>query len=97
MKVFNPVVQIEGKGLFSSDCIIYTRYRPFDIDHSYVMHSFILKGDDPPICILCDELVTLDHILLYCSGLIDVRETFFTANSVKVLQNVPLDCIFMYL
>ena len=42
--------------------------------HSFVTHSFLLKGEEPPVCIRCDELLTAEHILLTCSDLIEIRE-----------------------
>ena len=34
------------------------------IDHSFIAHSFLLKGEEPLMCIGCDELLTIVHILL---------------------------------
>ena len=39
---------------------------------------FLLKGEEPPMCIGCDELLTIEHILLTCSDLIEIRESHFT-------------------
>ena len=36
-------------------------------------HSFLLKGEEPPVCIPCDDLLTIEHMLLFCSDLIDMR------------------------
>ena len=33
------------------------------------------------MCIGCDELLTIEHILLTCSDLIEIRESHFTAQS----------------
>ena len=43
--------------------------------HSFITHSFLLKGEEPPMCIGCDELLTIEHILLTCSDLIKIRVT----------------------
>ena len=32
------------------------------IGHSYVTHSFLLKGEEPPACIPCDELLAIEHM-----------------------------------
>ena len=37
------------------------------------------------MCIGRDELLTIDHILLTCSDLIEIRESHFTAESLRVL------------
>ena len=37
------------------------------------------------MCIGRDELLTIDRILLTCSNLIEIRESHFTAESLRVL------------
>ena len=37
------------------------------IGHSFITHSFLLKGEELPMCIGCDELLTIEHILLTTS------------------------------
>ena len=37
------------------------------IGHSFITHSFLLKGEEPPMCIGCDEVLTTEHILLTCA------------------------------
>ena len=37
------------------------------------------------MCIGRDELLTIDRILLTCSDLIEIRESHFTAESLRVL------------
>ena len=39
------------------------------IGHSFFTHSFLLKGEEPPMCIGCDKRLTLEHILLSLFGL----------------------------
>ena len=34
------------------------------IRHSFFTLSFLLKGEEPPMCIGCDERLTIEHILL---------------------------------
>ena len=36
------------------------------IGHSFITHSFLLKGEEPPVCIGCDKRLTIEHILLPC-------------------------------
>ena len=56
------------------------------IGHSFVTHSFLLKGEEPPMCIgfFC-ELLTIEHILLSCSDCIEIRKSHFTAQSLRML------------
>ena len=39
------------------------------IGYSYITHSFLLKGEEPPMYIGCDEVLTIEHMLLTCSDL----------------------------
>ena len=48
------------------------------IGHSFITHSFLLKGEEPPVCIGCDKRLTVEHILLTCSDFIDIREPFYS-------------------
>ena len=41
------------------------------IGHSFITHSFLLKGEEPPMCIGCDKRLTKERILLACSDFIE--------------------------
>jgi len=56
------------------------------IGHSFITHSFSLKGEEPPMCVGGDELLTVEHILFTCSDLIEIRESQFTAQSLCVVS-----------
>ena len=43
------------------------------IGHSFITHSFLLKGEQLSMCIGCDERLTIEHILLNCSDFIETR------------------------
>ena len=49
------------------------------IGHSFIAHSFSLKGEEPPMCIGCDQHLTREHILLTSSDFIEMSESHFTA------------------
>ena len=55
------------------------------IGHSFSTHSFLMKGEEPPVCIVCDERLTIKHILLTCSDFTDTRESCFTSQSLHFL------------
>ena len=55
------------------------------IGHSFITHSFLLTSEEPPMCIGCDECLTIEHILLTCSDFIEIRESHFTAKSLRML------------
>ena len=40
--------------------VILARLR---IGHSYITHSYLLKGEEQPECISCNGLLTIEHIL----------------------------------
>ena len=65
------------------------------IGHSFITHSFLLKGEERPMCIGCDKRLTIEHILLTCSDFIEIRESHFTAQSLCMLfQDVSPEKIF---
>ena len=47
------------------------------IGHSFITHSFLLKGEEPPMYIGCDKHLTIEHILLTCSDFIEIREPLY--------------------
>ena len=50
------------------------------IGHFFIItHSFLLKGEEPPMCIGCNQHLTIEHILRTCSDFIEMRESHFTA------------------
>ena len=42
------------------------------IGQSHAIHLFLLKGEEPPFCVCCNKPLSLEHILLFCSDLIDI-------------------------
>ena len=52
---------------------------------SFITHSFLLKGEELPMCIRCDKRLTVEYILLTCSDFIEIRESHFTAKSLRML------------
>ena len=50
------------------------------------------------MCFGCDQHLTIKHILLTCSDFIEMRESHFTAQSLRVLfQDISLEKIFNFL
>ena len=62
-----------------------------------VLYSlFFTEG--PVKRIACDERLTIEHILLTCSGFVKIRESHFTAQSLHVLfREILLEKIFRFL
>ena len=69
------------------------------IGHSYLTHSFLLKEEEEkPVCIGCDENLTIEHILLHCWDFYDIRRKHYSAENLKVLfRDIPPDKIFDFL
>ena len=50
------------------------------------------------MCIGCDEHLTIEHVLLTCSDLTEIRESHFTAQSLHVLfQDISHEKSFNFL
>ena len=66
--------------------------------HSFLTHSFLLKGEEPPVCIGGDKRLTIEHNLLTCSDFIETRESHFTAKSLRMLfKDISSQKIFNFL
>ena len=77
------------------DEVVLTRFR---VGHTHLTHSFIFKQEDRPMCFVCDEVLSVKHILLHCADLIEIRHRHFTLDSMKRLfRDVPPDVIFNFL
>ena len=37
------------------------------IGHSYLTHFFILRKEEAPVCVACDAVITVKHILIECA------------------------------
>ena len=60
--------------------------------------SIVTVMYEPPMYIECDELLTIEHILLACSDLIEIRESHSTAQSLCVLfQEISPEKVFNFL
>ena len=55
------------------------------IGHTFITHSFLLKGEDWPLCIPCQEPVSVKHFLLDCTDFRIIRSRFYRVNSLKEL------------
>ena len=74
-----PLTQYKRK-----ECVVLRRCR---MGHTYLTHSFLLKGEDPPQCISCQCPLTIQHILLECVEFALVRDTFYSVSSMFDLFN----------
>ena len=68
------------------------------IGHTYLTHRHRLAGEAEPICIGCDEPLTVEHILVKCWDFYEIRRKHYSVENFKVLfRDVPPDKIFDFL
>ena len=55
------------------------------IGHTRLTHTYIVKNEQPPRCDLCDEQLTVKHILIECNHLTPTRNRFYRARNMRDL------------
>ena len=58
--------------------VVLTRLR---IGHTRLTHTYLLKREDQPFCIRCNEPFTVKHFLIDCIEFSQVRRQFFQTNT----------------
>ena len=59
------------------------------IGHSYLTHSFILRKEESPVCVTCGAVITVKHILIECTELLEIRKKYFEERSLySLFRNV---------
>ena len=75
--------------------IILARLR---IGHSHITHSYLLKGEEEPQCILCNAPLSINHILVDCVDLAPTRQRYFQVDSLTTLfDTVKFESVFGFL
>ena len=59
----------------------------YTVGRTSLTHAFLLKGEDPTLCMFCRIPLTVKHILLDCPGLNTSRMLFYEVISVKDIFN----------
>ena len=68
------------------------------IGHSYLTHSFILRKEEAPVCVACDAVITVKHILVEYADLLEIGKKNFEERSLySIFQNVIPEVIFDFL
>ena len=68
------------------------------IGHSFYTHGYLLKREEEPVCIGCDEPMTIEHILVKCWDFYEIRRKHYSVENFKILfRDVPPDKIFNFL
>ena len=55
------------------------------LGHTYITHRYLLAGDDPPVCISCQENLTVEHTLIHCAEYFHVRIQCFDVDNLRDL------------
>ena len=75
-----------------------TIFSRLHIGHSYFSHSFLLRGEDPPYCTACDTPYTVEHVLISCVDLLEIRQKYYSVDSLfRLFREVCPDLIFAFL
>ena len=89
---------------FQTNCYLFCNTRRKDTDlnrlhigNSYLTHSFILRKEEAPVCVACNAVITLKHILIECA-LLEIRKKYFEERSLySLFWHVILEITFDFL
>ena len=51
----------------------------------HAVYPELLSGDPPPVCVGCQERLSVDHIIIHCVEYIDIRYIYLNVNTVREL------------
>ena len=72
--------------------VVLSRLR---IGHSFITHSYLLKGEEQPTCVPCDTPFTIKNILLHCVDFQNSGDKYYKVNSLKELfETIEMHNIF---
>ena len=61
-------------------------------------YSFILRKEEDPVCVACNAVITVKHILIECANLVQIRKKHFEKRSLfSLFRNVIPEVIFDFL
>ena len=66
--------------------------------HSYLTHSFILRKEEALVCVACNAVITVKHILIECADLLEIRKKYFEEKSLySLFRNMIPEITFDFL
>jgi kelch-like protein 2/3 len=78
---------LPSPGRTRKENVVFTRLK---IGHTYLTHSYLLKGERAPVCESCQEPLTVKQILILCREFNETRRKYFTTETLKTLfRDVP--------
>ena len=79
------------KHLTRAEAVVIIRLR---IGHTKATKSHILSRGPPTACQHCGQTLTIEHMLLECTVLQQLRDKYYTAESLRTLfETIPEACI----
>ena len=61
-------------------------------------HSIILRQEEAPVCVACNAIITVKHVLIECADLLEIRKKYFEEKSLySLFRNVIPEIIFDFL
>ena len=90
---------------FQTNCYLFcntrkanTVFNRLHIGHSYLTHSFILRKEEAPVCVACNAVIIVIHILIECADLLEFRRKYFEERSLySLFRNVIPEIIVDFL
>ena len=79
------------KSHFNVSLVVRDKVARLSTDHN-ITQSFLLKTEEPPVRIACDERLSIERILPPSSDFIKIRESHFTVQSLRVLFKELFAC-----
>ena len=68
------------------------------VSRAYLTHSFILRKEEAPVCVACNVVLTVKHILRECADLFEIRKKYFEDKSLySLFRNVIPEVVFDFL
>ena len=83
LKAVQPTLKSKSPHLNRRDAVKLTRLR---IGHSRLTHSYLLTGEDKPVCIECEVDLSVKHILMECGNQALDRMQFFDPREVSMTK-----------
>ncbi len=65
------------------------------IGHTYLTQKYLLHGDEQPLCISCNEALTVRHVFFDCVEFMDVRDQYFLLQ--ELFDDVTVDVILNFI
>ena len=71
--------QLKIKGYY----VFYSKIFKACTGHLYLTHCCLLKLEPQPLCFSCNEVLTLDHLLISCTQFANIRLKHYSANTLE--------------